>query len=440
MDFDSPQPTNPPTSPDDLTPPQPPSPTTDSFSQLPNSLPVNSPTTTSVDSTAGPSEALHQQPPSDFSTNSTNQPASTVFNPPPLALNPEPNFVPPQTVNPPKKKRKKLKILLIILFVLGLLGGGGALAYYKVILPSKPENKFVSALLNTARQQQMTISGTVEVTPATGQSQAKPSSNVSYKLSADLTKHNFSLSGTFGMTGLQFPFDVRYLDRDTYFKIGGLSSLSKLIPASASSSPVSSAALYLNLLSKVSDQWYVVDHSLLSSSPSANCVTNTSLSLNSADISIVKKAYAAHPLFSVKSTSKVQLNGEQVTKLELTPTSDPEAAAFAKDSSGLSVVTNIKKCLSSSGINTSQAATHVMTNAQETSFVYINGNDQLRKLEVTSTENKVTTAFTANFDYSPVTITKPDGAKPIQDLLSTLLGPLYTNSNGGAGSLSGLLP
>ncbi len=332
------------------------------------------------------------------------------------------NFTPPAS---PKKKRGKLKYFIIAIVLVLLVGGVASGAYFGYVVPNKPENKLLSAISNTLSQKQVTIKGKVDVQTK----QPATSYNVNYTVASDLTKHNLGLSGTVGVKGLQFPFDVRYIDKDIYFKIGGLSSIDKLAPLYKNNDQ---ATFFLNILDSINDQWYVVDSSLLESSPEAKCVTDVSWALTEEDTAKIQAAYKKHPLFSVNSVTTASVDGKTLTKYDIKPTSDAEASAFAKELSSLSVVENINKCMKSSGSSSTsgdqELSNIVNQTTSEKMYIFI-GDDKIQRIEIGSTDSSGNYSLTANFEYTVPAIEKPEGAKPVQDILGQILGPLYGNMN-----------
>ncbi len=351
---------------------------------------------------------------------SNNTPQPTTFSNEPNTDSKPLNFNPPAE---PKKKRGKLKYFLIILIALLVIGGAASAAYFGYVLPNKPENKLLSAIANTSTQTQLIIKGKVEAETK------KPnlSYNVNYELGADLTKHNLGLSGTVGVKGLQFPFDIRYIDKDIYVKVGGLSSIGKLAPLVKDNKEVYS---YVNVLSSISDQWYVIDSSLLNASPPSKCVTDLSWALTKDDSAKIQAAYKKHPLFSVSGVTTASIDGKTLTKYDLKPASDAEATAFANELNSLSIAENINKCMNNSGSNSTsgdQEINNVISKTtSENFYVYVSDN-LVKRIELSSTDNNGSYSFSGNFDYSAPTIEKPTGAKPVQDLMCQVLGPLYCN-------------
>jgi hypothetical protein len=323
-----------------------------------------------------------------------------------------------------KRKLSKLKLPLIILAILLVLGGISSAAYYGYILPSKPENKVLTALANTASQKQVTINGKVDAQNKDTNNETQ-NTTFDFVLKADLNKNDMELSGTVGAYGAQFPYDIRYIEKSVYFKIGGLSSVSKFSSMLGNSPELKT---YLDAIAKVNDQWYVIDRSLINQSKEASCISSIQFSLTKDDTNKLKAAYKKYPLFKVKSSSADTVDGVKVTKMELDPASDEVAASFAKELDSLSFVEEINKCVKTS--NSAQADTQInqlYEDAKGTLTVYITKDELVKKIEVNAADSKTSSKTSLTFDYKSVTLEKPNGAKPIQDLLADLMGPIYSS-------------
>jgi hypothetical protein len=323
-----------------------------------------------------------------------------------------------------KGMKNRLKLPLIIVAALLILGGGSAAAYFGVVVPNKPENKILSAFANLASQKNVTMDGSVNYSGSS-------SVNVDYKLALNSEKTQVGLSGSVGFKGAKIPYELRFLDKDLYFKVSGISSLASLAPSD------SYGLDYGSLIKKIDDQWFVVDSSFVDNlGLKSSCIDDFSFALNNADVALLKKAYKEHPLFLVKSSSSESVDGVATTKYIVDPTSDTEAAAFA---SGLKELSLYKKAQSCAGNSVDDAVKDTAKStskddAKGTFAIYVTKNKQLKKIEITSTESDNNFKMGATFSYAAVNIAKPDGAKPAQELYASVLGGL---GFGGISDLSG---
>jgi hypothetical protein len=321
------------------------------------------------------------------------------------------------------RRKGKGKLFVLIAGVLVVLLGGSAAAYYGYYLPNKPDDKLAAAFANLAGQKQLNMQGTIDVT-SSKKSSDFPGVAVNFNLGADLANAQLAVNGTVGVSGTQFPFDVRYVNKDIYFKLGGLDLISKAVPT-ASSSVVGP---YLQALSTINNQWYVVDSSFLNDfGAAATCTANLSFALTPSDVNKIETAYEKDPLFKVTDTSSAEVGNVATTKMDLSPATDQTANAFASQLNSLSVVQNIHKCLgnSSASSQVDKAITPVKNsanNGSESLAVYVTADKQIKKLEFSSTDTDTVDAISLTVESQPPTIVAPSGAKPIQDLLSAFLG------------------
>jgi hypothetical protein len=158
--------------------------------------------------------------------------------------------------------------------------------------------------------------------------------------------------------------------------------------------------------------------------------------LNKDDVDKINAAYKKYPLFKVKSTASESVDGIATTKMELDPASDETAHQFANDLTDLSVVKKVKACLKDTGLD-NKVDEEVKVNKQEETtgniFAYVTSDKQLKKLIINTEDANTSAKVTIVFNDKAVNVTKPDGAKPIQDLLGGLLGGLYGSSLYGNG-------
>jgi hypothetical protein len=324
---------------------------------------------------------------------------------------------------PPKPGSKhKRRLVLLVIAVLLLVGGGSAAAYFTVILPNKPENKLGLALLNLTKQQQFSIKGTLD-------EKSKGTSNATgvsadFTLDADAAKSQLSGAGKLGVNGTQFPFDLRYIDKDIYLRVSGLDLIGKALSAYASIG--AQASPYLGVLKNINNQWYVIDRSFVNQSQQASCVSDLSFTFSDADRKKIETAYRKYPLFSIKGSGAATVEGVATTKYEVEPASDEMFNKFTKELNSLSVVENANKCLKQQG-SSDKLDTEVKPSTNEdegtgTAFIYVTDDKQVKQIELTFDDKSSTSKVTLTMQNKQPTFEKPEGAKPIQDLLSAYLG------------------
>ncbi|MEO8912042.1 MAG: hypothetical protein ABI303_03600 [Candidatus Saccharimonas sp.] len=311
-------------------------------------------------------------------------------------------------------KKKLLALPLMIILLVLVIGGGGAAAYFGIIVPNKPENKLRAAFSNLIQQKQLSAKGSIAYTDKTS------GFTLDYNADTNLESNQLGLSGTLGIDGMSFPYDVRYIDKNVYLKAGGLDGIAKVV---GSADPAYAAAL-----SKLNDQWYVIDKSFWQSMGSeTSCATDLNFTLTDADVKIIENSYSKHPLFGIKSASSATVDGTPVTKYELNPASDAEFNAFTSGLNDISIVKKARDCAKSTGVdNTIDQEIKPITNNKDTStgamFVYIDGKKQLKKIELEAKQDTGSVKISSTFTYRKVSVQKPEGAKPAQDILGDLFG------------------
>ncbi len=316
--------------------------------------------------------------------------------------------------NNTKKRNKKLTIMLAAVGALLLIGGGSAAAYFGYVVPNRPDNVVMAALANLAEQDKHSINSKFDMTPA---QEGGMGVALDVKSQFDLSNNQSQIETSFGMGGTKFSFDIRTVEKEIYLKAGNLDGISELVNAFDPSIGT--------MVSEVNDQWYVVDRSFWSSmGEETSCVTDLSFALNDNDIKLLKAAYEKHPLFKVKESSKETVDNVKTTKFILDPTSDQEAKAFAGELNDLSVVKNVKNCLEKTDAKQlldeeiEALSENENTSAENTTTaLYVTGDKKVKKLELTGKDDQGSYKLALVFDQGEVNITKPEGAKPIQDLL-----------------------
>ncbi|MDB5182747.1 MAG: hypothetical protein JWO47_531 [Candidatus Saccharibacteria bacterium] len=368
-------------------------------------------------------QAAFQQAPMNPAAPSTQQPMAPAqaapAQPMPAFMN-APSAAPvsaSQMQGQKKSIKKKMVLPLVIIGALLIIGGGSAAAYFGYVVPNKPENKLLSAISNLATHKSVTIDGTVDYSPKSGGTGVA----VDYKLALNSETSQVGLSGTVGVGGAKVPYEIRYIDKDLYFKASDLNGLTSLIPSSGADLDFSS------IIKQVDGQWFVVDRSFTDSlGLKTSCVTDSSFALNDADVTLIKKAYKQHPLFTVKSSSSQTVDGEATTKYLVDPASDSEASAFASNLKGLSLYKKAMECSgsSSNSSDSSSPSTSAKNTTTGTVSIYVTKDNQLKKIEINGSDDSSSMKIAATFSYAEVKLDKPAGAKSVQDLYTSVLGGL----------------
>lgn len=336
-----------------------------------------------------------------------------------------------------KKSKSKLKLLLLAVVAILVIAGASAGAYFGVILPNKPEAKVFQGFMHLADQTKLMTKGRIDVENKKSSSAVKAVA-IDYTMQGDSEAKAFDLSTKIGVMGITIPMDMRYIEEDMYIKVSGLESLIK-VASSGSPNSLDDSPEAKQIINEIDDKWFVINRSLIQESTEASCTASVDLKLTDEDLKKIEEAYRKNPLFSVKSQSEADVDGTKTTKFELDPTDEESANNFGKEIESITIIENLKKCLGESNLTDSADSTSAATTGESKPqlFVYLTDDKQIKKLEILSDEDEMKMSFTAIFDYGNVTIQKPEDAKPLQDLLTMLMGdsamPGMTNSSSGAG-------
>ncbi len=321
-----------------------------------------------------------------------------------------------------KKISNKVKLLALILIVVIVLFGASAGAYFGVIVPSKPENVLKAAVANTLKEKQISYDGSVEVQAVDDKkSGAMKPTSLTFKGATDVDKNASKAEISATTVGIKIQGEVRYVDQTAFVKLGDLGPIKTM------------AATYLpdsaSLIAKVENQWIEIDKTLLKAAK-ADCVLNTKLTASDDDIKLLSDAYGKNQFATIKSTTSDRVNGKSATKLEL-ELDDNKMVDYAKNLSNLSFVKQIKGCGDSvsDSIDTSELKDNDITPLT----VWIDkGSKRFVKFASHSTDQdakkeNIKGSGSVTLSYGPVSIDKPQNAKPLMTLIAEF-APLIENS------------
>lgn len=334
----------------------------------------------------------------------------------------------------PPKNRKKLGLVAIIVAILAVLIGGSAAAYYAVVLPNKPENVLKSSLQNLLEQHQVSEKGTlsIDIAGPTAADVALKNVTVTFTGGVDTDKNAFATQLDVSASGVKLPLEIRGIDQNLYFKIGDLSTIKSL----ASLSGPEAAQIVDTIGGKLSNQWIEIDSSLLKQA-NVDCATNLFNSLSKQDVDQITKLYGDNAFLTVKSKTADVIEGTATTRYELTVDQQKAGAFGAKLGSvaGLKKITDCTKTATKTSAGDKQV--NQKDDLKNTSFnVWIDKSKKLRQLELKGTDQDTTLTLTVKFTDDKVNVTKPDGAKPLLQVLGDF-GQLFGLGSGGLGQGTG---
>lgn len=312
-------------------------------------------------------------------------------------------------------KKSILKPLLIAGIVLLVIGGGSAAAYLGVVVPNKPENVLKSALINSLQENQVSFKGSVDSSSAGGEGGLSVKSD--FAGSVDTTNKAMDANLNMTIAGAKLPLEIRYVGKNLYFKPGDLTEIAKL----ANSYSPEYGAMAKAYAKALSNQWIVVDSTLLNQAGGVDCALNVDTKMTDADIKLLNDEYSKHPFTTIKSTSSDSVDGKSVTKYVLS-LDDNAAAAFGNNLNNLSVVKKLESC----NKNSSSSTPNAKGDGDHTPVtVWVDkASKHIVKLASESTsqdsKNGVKGSGSVTLKYEKVSITAPSNAKPALEVFSQL--------------------
>lgn len=207
---------------------------------------------------------------------------------------------------PPEKKSflksKKAKLIALVAVIILLLGGGGAAAYYGLVLPNQPQRITQEALSNTLNQEKVKSGSFEGEVSFTGGEVADTLSSISFNgASNDQGALNVAVTANTAVTKLNL--DLRSSDSKTvYVRVSGLDGLDKLLAAYSGASSDESAAMMSALapiITKVNNQWYSFDESMLSQLGGGLNVATGENKISQADADKVGEIYKKHQFLEI---------------------------------------------------------------------------------------------------------------------------------------------
>jgi uncharacterized protein YpmB len=339
-----------------------------------------------------------------------------------------PTAYPPVTTSPAgngSSSKKSLKLVAIALVAALVVGGGSAAAYFGLVVPNKPENVLRTALMNSLEQENVSATFNIE-----GKSGDSPAYKLEGTNKSNQKAKSSEVTAKFTMAGVSVNAEGRYVDSNAYVKVGDLSSVTDIIGAFSPEA----ATIAESLNTKVADKWFEIDSTLIKES-GASCVIDANLKLEKGDYDVLEKAYQKNSFVTVKSNSGDTVGGQAATKYELSV--DPKKASnFSNGLNDLPILKKLQSCDKSLAKDAPAVDQELKKQIEDTKPVPLTvwvdkKSKRIVKLasETSITENKETTSGKGEvtFSYNPVTVAKPEGAKPITSLISDLT-PLFEDS------------
>lgn len=326
----------------------------------------------------------------------------------------------PITAQTPIRKRSLKKPLIIAGVLVLAIAGASVAAYAAVIVPNKPENVLISALDNTLQQKQVSYKGSIDIT--SNDTAGKVEINGAH----DGLKHADDVTLNATTSGITLPVEARLVDKNAYIKFGDLTPVTTLLSAYAGAQATD---LVKVVNQQVSNKWITIDSTLLAQS-GADCVLNSDLSLTKDDVALLKSQYKANPFAMIESSAGDTVNGQSVTKYQLS-IDDDKAVKYGASLDKLSLVSALTKCNKDSTKTGAAVGDHektpltVWVNRQSKQIVQIASQST-----AADAKKGIKGSGQISFAYAPVSITAPSGSTPAITVFTNLQKALNTGRPG----------
>ncbi len=318
-------------------------------------------------------------------------------------------------------KNKGLSLKRVVAIAALLLIGSLAATYYGIVVPNRPENVLKRAYVNTAKQRQSNFSSVINI-ESINPSAERVAVKVSTVGQTDVDARAFRFELAISVNHFTVTSEMRGIGQNLYLKTGNLDGIKSLVQLF--SSEYVSVIDFVN--NKLADQWFEVDEALLSQAGSRCLVDIFPFAMTEKDLELLESRYDEAPFVTIKSVSSDTVNGRSATKFEL-EIDDNKGAEFSEGLDELSVFRSIKKC-----IDTSHVIDHdvladgditpltIWVDKKSTTISKLTGRTTKQDEET----NSIRGTFEINVQYDKVNISKPEGARPITELIGELYGAI----------------
>jgi hypothetical protein len=316
---------------------------------------------------------------------------------------------------PPAKKRRPIKAILTALLVVLLVGAGSAAAYVGIIVPNKPENVLQKAITNTLQAKQTTYKGDFEITP-TDSSGGGIAAKALFSGAEDSEAKAAQAKLDLTVSGVNFPIEAKYVNKDAYVKLGDISTLTSLISGFSPELGTMAQAVSKTL----SNQWIVFDSTLLNQA-GGSCISDASWALTQADIKLLQTQYKQHQFVTIDKTSSDPVNGKKATKFDLS-INDDKAIAYGNNLDDISLVKALNKCDKNA---TKQAKTVTGDHDTTKISVWVDKTKRIVRVSLKTTpkdekKDLMKGEISTLIGYEKTPITAPANAKPAMQVLAEL--------------------
>jgi hypothetical protein len=268
---------------------------------------------------------------------------------------------------------------------------------------------------------------------------------VTFKSALDTQKQAFSAELEASVSGAKLPVEIRSVDKSLYFKVGSLSSI-KGLAALAGGEEATAAVDAIG--DKLSNKWIEIDSSLLKQA-NAECTTDLIGNFTQKDIDEIMKVYSDNAFVTVKNKIADQVDGKNATKFEL-GLDKQKATEFANKLGSVGALKKINDCgktTTGQSAGDQEVKDDLKNTANDTDFtlnVWVDGGKNLRQIEIKASDKDGGATVLITFTDDKVDVQKPEGAKPIMEVLGDFGGLfggsslLDQSSSNGDNPLSGM--
>lgn len=331
-------------------------------------------------------------------------------------------------------KKKKAALFVGILAIILLLGGAFAAAYYGVVIPNRPENVLRQAVKNTSQQQYVASTLKVDIAPkGSGEDSNFPAVKIESKGAMDVTTGQSESANKLTISGVDVALDTKYVDKNMYFKVGDLKSVTALAGTYLGGAENTQVKDELDKAAGVlKDQWIEVDSTLLDQAK-VSCSLSSDNRLTDKDLQLLEDQFTKHQFISMNSSNKEDLNGKKAIKYELT-LDEKKAKEFIDDKKleALSFVKKLEECYpkDEGSVSPESVKDSVDTiangNEKYTFNLWVDAKEKVISKVSFATEDQskkpesVRAAIEATMTYDKVSFTKPENAKPAMQIWGEL--------------------
>jgi hypothetical protein len=333
-------------------------------------------------------------------------------------------------VAPKKRFSKKMKLLALAIIVAIVLIGGTAGAYFGIIVPSQPQRIVGDSLSNTLNSDKTkSVKFEGELNCVSGDS-CKSFSLATFKGSLK-EKGTFDLNIQLKTAVTSIGLDARSVgDKSLYLRLSGLEGLDKLLNSFAGDDSSSSmTSQYASIISKINNQWYTIDESLLKQAGGDISLPTEGNTLSKDDAKKIGEAYKKHQFISVdKKLADEKIHNQSSYHLQV-KIDKAQLKSFATEVKNINI----------NGVKIDQKDIDELDKVDFSKYPFdiwvSKSNRMIDQIATTITQDGTTVKVRiAAYDYNePVTIEKPQGAKSVLELVSEF-APLYSGGVQGANS------